>query len=63
MNFAVPDEKSLSKSCQDLPMEIKCGVITTALKMLDPEKEYLISIDGKKIAWGLGKDDNGDIDL
>ena len=63
VNFAVPDEKSFSKSCQDLPMEIKCGVKTAALKMLDPEKEYVISIDGKKIACGLGKDDNGDIDL
>ena len=62
-NFAVPDEKSLRKSTDDLPNVILCGIIEESFKLLDKNKQYVISIDGKKIATGLLKDDIGDINL
>ena len=62
-NFTVPDEKSLRKSTDDLPSVIPCGIIEESFKLLDKNKQYVISIDGKKIATGLLKDDIGDINL
>ena len=62
-NFAVPDEKSLRKSTDDLPNVILCGIIEESFKLLDKNKQYVISIDGKKMATGLLKDDIGDINL
>ena len=62
-NFAVPDEKSLRKSTYNLPNVILCGIIEESFKLLDKNKQYVISIDGKKIATGLSKDDIGDINL
>ena len=35
----------------------------TAIKLLDKSKKYVLSIDGKKIACGLGKNNTGDINL
>ena len=34
-----------------------------AIKLLDKSKKYVLSIDGKKIASGLGKNNTGDINL
>ena len=62
-NFAVPDKKSLRNSSEDLPPIILCGIIEESFQLLDKNKQYVISIDGKKIATGLGKDDIGDINL
>ena len=62
-NFAVPDEKSLRKSTDDLPSVILCGIIEESFKLLDKNKQYVISIDGKKIATGLSKDDRGDMGI
>ena len=62
-NFAVPDEKSLRKSTDDLPSVILSGIIEESFKLLDKNKQYAISIDGKKISTGLSKDDIGDINL
>ena len=62
-NFAVPNENSLGNSSEDLPSIILCGIIEELFQLLDKNKQYVISIDGKKIATGLGKDDIGDINL
>ena len=62
-NLAVPDEKSLQKSTDDLHSVILCGIIEESFKLLDRNKQYVIPIDGKKIASGLLKDDTGDINL
>ena len=62
-NFTVPDKKSLRKSTDNLPNVILCGIIEEFFKLLDKNKQYVISIDGKKIATGLLKDDIGDINL
>ena len=40
----------------------KCGKIFKSLKFLDKSKEYVLSIDSKKIATGFTKT-GGDIDL
>ena len=50
INFAVPSEKSP-------------GIIEEAIKLLDKDKEYIMMIDGKKIAPALGPNDIGDINL
>ena len=63
MNFTVPDEKSLNRKQKEIPSQIWCGIIEEAFKLLDPLKEYVISIDGKKITSGLGKNDTGHINL
>ena len=62
-NFTVPDEKSLRKSTDDLPSVILHGIIEESFKLLDKNKQYVISIDGEKIATGLLKNDIGDINL
>ena len=46
-----------------MPSVIMCGIIEELFKLLDRNKRYVISIDGKKIATGLVKDDVGDINL
>ena len=61
-NFAVPNENSLRKNA-DMPSVIMCGIIEESFKLLDRNKQYVISIDGKKIATGLVKDDIRDINL
>ena len=62
-NFTVPDEKLLRKSTDDLLSIILCGITEESFKLLDKNKQYVISIDGRKIATGLSKDDIGDINL
>ena len=55
INFAVPDVKSLTKSSDNIPTITECGIIEKSLELLDRDKEYVLLIDGKKIAIGLGK--------
>ena len=62
-NFAVPDIKSLVNNCADIPNLIFPGILEGAMKMLDKSKQYVLSVDGKKIAAGLGKPLCGDINL
>ena len=51
-NFAVPDERILQKSKTNIPKDIPCGVIDEALNLLVPEKEYILSLDGKQVGQG-----------
>ena len=62
-NFAVPNKKSLRNSSEDLPSIILCRIIEESFQLLDINKQYVISIDGKKIATGLAKDDIGNMNL
>ena len=62
-NFAVLDAKSLIKNCADIPNLVFPEILDGAIKMLDKSKQYVLSIDGKKIAPGLGKPLFGDINL
>ena len=55
INFAVLDVKSLTKSSDNIPTITECGIIEKSLELLDRHKEYVLLIDGKKIAIGLGK--------
>ena len=63
INFAVPDVKSLTKSSDNISVIIECGIIEKTLELLDKDKEYVLLIDCKKIAIGLGKGTLGDINL
>ena len=62
-NFAVPDVKSLIKNSGQIPNLVFPGILDSAIKMLDKSKQYVLSVDGKKIAAGLGKSLFGDINL
>ena len=62
-NFAVPDEKILKKSKTNIPNIIGTGVIEDGINMLDPNKEYIISLDGKQTGKGLKDIGQGDVDL
>lgn len=65
INFAVPDIKTVNnyESCTiDIPKQIQPGLIEQAIQMKPKTDTYVISVDGKKLAPGLTKD-NGDIDL
>ena len=46
-----------------MPSVIMCGIIEESFKLLHKNKQCVISIDCKKIATGLAKDDVGDINL
>ena len=63
INFACLNEKHLVNNCCNLPQIIKPEMLKSALGLLDKIKKYVMSIDGKKIAAGLGKNDTGDINL
>ena len=39
------------------------GVINEGIKMLDPSKEYIISLDGKQTGKGLKEVGQGDVDM
>ena len=54
-NFAVLDENSLRNNSH-MPSVIMCGIIEESFKLLDKNKQYVIST-------GLAKDDVGDINL
>ena len=62
-NFAVPDEKILKKSKTNILNIIGTGVIEDGINMLDPNKEYIISLDGKQTGKGLKDIGQGDVDL
>ena len=59
VNFVVPGEKSLVKNSCNLSKVILPGIMDSAIKLLDKSKKYVLSIDGKKIASGLGKNNTG----
>ena len=61
--FAVPDERILRKSKTNIPKDISCGVIDEAVNLLVPEKEYILSLDGKQVGQGLKDNGIGDVDL
>ena len=52
-NFAVPDEKILHKLKTLIPIVVDCGLIDEGIEMLDNNKEYVISLDGKQTGKGL----------
>ena len=62
-NFAVPDVKSLIKNSKQMPNLVFPGILDSAIQMLDKSKQYVLSVDGKKIAAGLGKPLFGDSNL
>ena len=62
-NFAVPDEKTLLKSKMRLPKVILCGIIEESVQLLDKEKEFVLSLDGKHLIPGLLNEDEGDVNL
>ena len=59
----MPDVKSLVNNCADIPNLIFPGILEGAMKMLDKSKQYVLSVDGKKIAASLGKPLFGNINL
>ena len=63
INFAVPLEKSLIKSVLVIPGSLHPRIFNEAIKLLDKSKQYILMIDGKKIAPALGSDEIGDINL
>ncbi|CAH1775065.1 unnamed protein product [Owenia fusiformis] len=65
IHFADPTEKTIRNfNGLDLiiPRELKPGIIKEAFPMLENDKRYVISVDGKNTASGLTKE-GGDIDL
>ena len=68
INFAVPSTKIIRDyNTQNFPKQLKPGIITETLnsvgkKNVHSEKDYIISVDGKKLVSGVD-DTGGDIDL
>ena len=62
-NFAVPDERTLRKSKTEIPKDVPCGLIDESLEMLDNNKEFILSLDGKQVGQGLKEHGVGDVDL
>ena len=52
-NFVGPDERLLRKSWTDLPKVIKCGIIHESIELLNLDKEFVLSVDGKQTSPGL----------
>ena len=59
----MPDDKILRKSKTNIPNIVPTGLITEGIEMLDPNKEYIISLDGKQTGQGLRGMPKGDVDL
>lgn len=54
INFAVPSVSLIASHNQsNFPPTIKPGIIETALESIDTAKDYVICVDGKKLAPGL----------
>ena len=62
-NFAVPDEKILRKSKTNIPNYVQCGIINEGIDMLNKNKQYIISLDGKQTGKGLREMPKGDVNL
>ncbi|CAH1789091.1 unnamed protein product, partial [Owenia fusiformis] len=65
INFAVPNDSTLSSFTgfdSNIPKFLKPGIINEAIPMAKPDKTYVLSVDGKKLASGL-TESHGDIDL
>ena len=64
VNYAVPSVQALTKGAhKKLNKVVQPGIIADALEMLNPNAEYILSVDGKKIAPGINGNRNGDINL
>ena len=63
INFAVPDEKTLSDMNHDLPKIIPPGNIRCALNLLKGKKDIVLMADGKMVTKGLQSNFHGDMDL
>ena len=65
-NFAVPDVQTLRNVNDEINQirKVPPDVIKSAISMKTsiPNKEYVLSVDGKKVGIGLNED-LGDIDL
>ena len=62
-NFAVPDERTLKKSKTQIPKDVPCGIINQSLEMLDKNKEFILSLDGKQVGPGFKEHGVGDVNL
>ena len=51
------------KSKCGLPKRIPCGIIDELVSLLDKEKEYVLSLDGKQLIPGLLNETEGDVNL
>ena len=62
-NFAVPDERTLRKSKTQIPKDVPCGLIDESLELLDNNKEFILSLNGKQVGQGLKEHGVGDVNL
>ncbi|CAH1779698.1 unnamed protein product [Owenia fusiformis] len=65
INFATPSISVVSNFMGvdiNIPRVLKPGIIKECVPMLDQNKKYVLSVDGKRTAAGLSKE-GGDIDL
>ena len=62
-NLAVPDKKTLLKSKTGLPKVIPCGIMEESIKLLDKDKEFVLSLDGKQLIPSLLNESEGDVNL
>ena len=46
-----------------MPKIIPCGIIEECVKLLDKEKEFVLSLDGKQLIPGLLNESEGDVNL
>ena len=53
----------MRKSRTGLQKVLKCGIIEEAIPLLDKEKEYVLSLDGKQTSPGLLNESEGDVNL
>ena len=51
------------KSKTGLPKVIPCGIIEESIKLLDKDKEFVLSLDGKQLIPSLLNESEGDINL
>ena len=56
-------KKTLLKSKTGLPKVIPCGIIEESVKLLDKDKEFVQSLDGKQLILGLLNESEGDVNL
>ena len=59
----MPDEHILRKSKTEIPKDVECGIIEESFGILEKEKEFILSLDGKQVGQGLKEDGVGDVNL
>ena len=62
-NFAIPDERILRKSKTQILKDVPCGIINESFEMLDGSKEFILSLDCKRVGSGLKEHRVGDVNL